>query len=103
MGLRSTIRYIVQNPGRSTAWKVFDVTLLCGLWAFALASAVVWFVAVSRHLTGAGSRTLQVEARLATLVAVPLAFVATLRTWYSSPGRRGRTGGSGPGRPGGMR
>lgn len=70
-----TIEYIIENPNRSLAWKVIDISIVCGLWLVAISSFLVLIAGVR---TGDFSGTIEVVFLLAFLGAV----VFSSRSWY---------------------
>ncbi len=73
MGLFDTLDHIVSNPNRRRGWKVFDVVLLCSLWAAAgIAAYMSW-------------RSPRTSWEPAMFILVTVALVATVRSWYDFP------------------
>ena len=74
MALLKTVEMIVGSPYRSNGWKVFDVTLLCLLWAATIVSVLIWLD--GNFLTGW-------DVGVLTLSFITV--IATARVWYRNP------------------
>ncbi len=74
MGPVRLVNEIVDDPRRSTGWKVFDVSLL----------AVLWFGLVFLVFATFADRDWGPLLRL----WIPLTLIASMRSWYLHPRRR---------------
>ncbi len=77
MGLFKTIDEIVRSPYRSRTWKFIDVTFLVSLWTATAVCVAVWF---DGHPWSSW--------RVASQILLPLAVIASARSWYRYPRRR---------------